>query len=178
MINPTTRGDPMSPLRWTCKSTRTLAAELGKQGYRVSPSTVRGLLVTLGYSLQANRKKREGKQHPDRDGQFQHINARVLAQKRRGAPAISVDTKKKETLGNKKNPGRTYEPKGKPERSIRMTFPIRSKAKQCRMVFTTFIATKPECPSASVLTLRSLPLRRLIVGGRSWEENATRRESV
>lgn len=114
MINPTTRGDPMSPLRWTCKSTRTLAAELRKQGYIVSPSTVRGLLVTLGYSLQANRKKREGKQHPDRDAQFQHINARVLAQKRRGEPAISVDTKKKETLGNKKNAGQTYEPKGKP----------------------------------------------------------------
>jgi transposase len=90
LINPTTRGDPMNPLRWTCKSTRTLAAELRKQGYQVGASTVRCLLVNLGYSLQANRKKREGKQHPDRDAQFQHINARVLAQKRRGEPALSV----------------------------------------------------------------------------------------
>lgn len=129
MINPTTRGDPMSPLRWTCKSTRTLAAELRKQGYIVSPSTVRGLLVTLGYSLQANRKKREGKQHPDRDAQFQHINARVLAQKRRGEPAISVDTKKKETLGNKKNAGRTYEPKGKPRAVDTHDFPDEAKGK-------------------------------------------------
>ena len=129
MINPTTRGDPMSPLRWTCKSTRTLAAELRKQGYIVSPSTVRGLLVTLGYSLQANRKKREGKQHPDRDAQFQHINARVLAQKRRGEPAISVDTKKKETLGNKKNAGQTYEPKGKPRAVDTHDFPDEAKGK-------------------------------------------------
>jgi len=129
MINPTTRGDPMSPLRWTCKSTRTLAAELCKQGYIVSPSTVRGLLATLGYSLQANRKKREGKQHPDRDAQFQHINARVLAQKRRGEPAISVDTKKKETLGNKKNAGRTYEPKGKPREVDTHDFPDKVKGK-------------------------------------------------
>ena len=129
MINPTTRGDPMCPLRWTCKSTRTLAAELCKQGYVVSPSTVRGLLVTLGYSLQANRKKREGKQHPDRDAQFQHINARVLTQKRRGEPAISVDTKKKETLGNKKNAGRTYEPQGKPREVDTHDFPDKVKGK-------------------------------------------------
>jgi transposase len=114
LINPTTRGDPMSPLRWTCKSTRTLAAELGRQGFPVSPSAVRGLLGKLGYSLQANRKMREGKQHPDRDAQFRHIHTRVLRQKRRQEPAVSVDTKKKETLGNKKNAGRTYEPKGQP----------------------------------------------------------------
>jgi transposase len=129
LINPTTRGDPMSPLRWTCKSTRTLAAELCKQSYQVSPSTVRGLLVQLGYSLQANRKTREGKQHPDRDAQFRHINARVLQQKRRGEPAVSVDTKKKETLGNKKNPGRTYEPKGQPRQVDTHDFPDKEKGK-------------------------------------------------
>ena len=129
LINPTTRGDPMSPLRWTCKSTRTLAAELCKQGYQVSPSAVRTLLVKLGYSLQANRKKREGKQHPDRDAQFHHINARVTRQKRRGDPAVSVDTKKKETLGNKKNPGRTYEPKGQPRAVDTHDFPDKTKGK-------------------------------------------------
>ena len=114
LVNPTTRGDPMSPLRWTCKSTRTLAVELGRQGFAVSPTTVRRLLVKLGYSLQANRKKREGKQHPDRDAQFRYINNRVRAQQRRGEPAISVDTKKKEIIGKKKAVGRTYEPKGQP----------------------------------------------------------------
>jgi hypothetical protein len=104
----------MSPLRWTCKSTRALAAALVVQGFAVSASKVRQLLAEMGYSLQANRKTLEGRQHPDRDGQFRHINGRVLARKRRGEPAISVDTKKKEVLGNHKNPGETYCPKGKP----------------------------------------------------------------
>jgi transposase len=129
LINPTTRGDPMSPLRWTCKSTRTLAAELHKQNYQVSASTVRGLLVQLGYSLQANRKIREGDQHPDRDAQFRHIHSRVLRQKRRGEPAVSVDTKKKEPLGNKKNPGRTYERKGQPREVDTHDFPDETKGK-------------------------------------------------
>jgi hypothetical protein len=129
LINPTTRGDPMSPLRWTCKSTRILAAELGKQGFVVSPSAVRGLLVRLGYSLQANRKTREGKQNPDRDAQFRHINKRVLRQQRRGEPAVSVDTKKKEKLGKKKNPGRTYERKGQPRKVDTHDFPDKKKGK-------------------------------------------------
>jgi len=129
LINPTTRGDPMSRLRWTCKSTRTLAVELVNQGFQVSPSTVRGLLAKLGYSLQANRKMREGKQHPDRDAQFRHIHARVLRQKRRSEPAVSVDTKKKETLGNKKNAGRTYEPKGQPRTVDTHDFPDEEKGK-------------------------------------------------
>ena len=129
LINPTTRGDPMSPLRWTCKSTRTLAVELGKQGFAVSPTTVRRLLVKMGYSLQANRKKREGRQHPDRDAQFRHINNRVRAQQRRGEPAISVDTKKKEILGNKKAVGRTYEPKGQPREVDTHDFPDKEKGK-------------------------------------------------
>lgn len=129
LINPTTRGDPMSPLRWTCKSIRTLAAELRKQGFAVGPSTIRILLVNLGYSLQANRKKREGRQHPDRNAQFLHINARVQAQKRRGGPAISVDTKKKEILGNKKAAGREYEPKGRPREVDTHDFPDKAKGK-------------------------------------------------
>ena len=101
-----TRGEPTKPLRYTCKSTSTLAAELRTQGFQVSPSTVGRLLKELGYSLQANRKTREGKQHPDRNAQFEHINRRVTARHRRGEPALSVDTKKKEVLGNLKNPGR------------------------------------------------------------------------
>lgn len=129
MISPTTRGEPTNPLRWTCKSTRKLAAELRQQGFEISASTVRELLSELGYSLQANRKKREGKQHPDRDAQFEHINARVKARKRRGEPALSVDTKKKETLGNKSNVGREYEPKGQPRETDTHDFPDKTKGK-------------------------------------------------
>jgi len=123
LIEPLARGEPTSPLRWTCKSTRQLARELGRQDFQVGPSTVRGLLREMGYSLQANRKTREGRQHPDRDAQFQQINARVSARKRRGEPAISVDTKKKEPLGNMKNPGRTYRPRGRPREVDTHDFP-------------------------------------------------------
>ena len=114
LVEPVARGDPMSPLRWTCKSTYTLAEELKRQGFQVSPWKVGELLRNKGYSLQANRKTREGKQHPDRNAQFEHINRRVMACQRRGQPAVSVDTKKKEVLGNRKNAGRSYRPKGKP----------------------------------------------------------------
>ena len=114
LVESTTRGDPMSPLRWTCKSTRTLAKELKSQGFIVSCTKVSQLLHAQGYSLQSNRKTVEGKQHPDRDAQFQHITKRVRAFQRTCQPAISVDTKKKEPLGNTKNPGKTYRPKGNP----------------------------------------------------------------
>lgn len=114
LVSPVTRGEPTCALRYTCKSTTTLAAELRRQGLHVSPSTVGRLLKELGYSLQSNRKIREGKQHPDRNAQFEHINRRVRARQRRGEPAVSVDTKKKEPLGNLKNPGQTYQPKGQP----------------------------------------------------------------
>ena len=114
LIEPISRGDPMSPLRWTCKSTRVLADELKSQGFIVSSTKVGTLLKSQGYSLQSNRKTVEGKQHPDRNAQFQHIARRVKARQRRGEPAISVDTKKKETLGNLKNAGKTYRPQGQP----------------------------------------------------------------
>jgi transposase len=123
LIEPVVRGEPTSPLRWTCKSTRQLASELRRQKFQVGPSTVRVLLREMGYSLQANRKTREGRQHPDRDAQFQQINARVSARKRRGEPAISVDTKKKEPLGNMKNPGQTYRPGGQPREVDTHDFP-------------------------------------------------------
>src|SRR5258708_921530 len=114
LIEPVSRGTPMGPLRWTCKSTRRIAGELTDLCYTVSASSIRQMLKELGYSLQSNRKTLEGRQHPDRDGQFRHIQRRVLARKRRREPAISVDTKKKEVLGNHKNPGRTYRAKGDP----------------------------------------------------------------
>jgi hypothetical protein len=113
----------MSPLRWTCKSTRVLAVELNKQGYEISSTKVGQLLRSQGYSLQGNRKTIEGKQHPDRDAQFQHIAKRVKAFQRTGQPVISVDTKKKEPLGNMKNAGKTYRKKGDPVRVTTHDFP-------------------------------------------------------
>src|SRR5215471_5457766 len=129
LVEPDSRGDPQSPLRWTCKSTRRLAQELTAQGHPVGPTTVRHLLKEAGYSLQANRKTREGKSHADRDAQFQHINRRVRAQQRRGQPTVSVDTKKKETLGNRKNAGRTWRPQGQPREVDTHDFPDPHKGK-------------------------------------------------
>jgi transposase len=123
LVEPTSRGDPVSPLRWTCKSLGNLADELAQQGFVVSHTTIGQLLKQAGYSLQANRKTREGKDHPDRDAQFAHLNRRVAAYGRGGRPAISVDTKKKEPLGNKKNGGREYRPKGKPSEVDTHDFP-------------------------------------------------------
>jgi hypothetical protein len=123
LIEPGSRGSPTNPLRWTIQSTYRLARELCKQGYAVSATSVRRMLASMGYSLQSNRKTREGMQHPDRDGQFRHIVQRVEARKRRGEPAISVDTKKKEVLGNLKNTGRAYRPKGDPEKVKTHDFP-------------------------------------------------------
>jgi Rhodopirellula transposase DDE domain len=115
LVDLVTRGDPQSPLRWTCKSTTQLASELTRQGHPVSPSTVGRLLKAAGYSLQSNRKTKEGGNHPDRNAQFEHINATVQAFQKRGQPVISVDTKKKELVGNFKNGGREWHPKGEPE---------------------------------------------------------------
>jgi len=129
LVESGTRGDPMSPLRWTCKSTRTLASELTRQGFTISCNTVGRLLRTCGYSLQANRKTLEGKQHPDRDAQFRHISRRVSAFQRAGQPAISVDTKKKEPLGKMKNPGRTYRRQGDPVRVTTHDFPDKQRGK-------------------------------------------------
>ena len=115
LVEPVTRGDPESPLRWTSKSLRRLSAELKQQGYRASHTLVSQLLHDAGYSLQANRKTREGANHPDRDAQFEHINRRVTAQLKSGQPAVSVDTKKKELVGDFKNGGREWRPQGRPE---------------------------------------------------------------
>ena len=116
LLEPVTRGDPESPLRWTSKSLRKLASELAALGHKVSYRTIGRLLKAMNYSLQGNRKTREGKQHPDRDAQFHYINAQVKRQLSANSPAISVDTKKKELVGDYKNGGREYRPKGKPEK--------------------------------------------------------------
>ncbi len=129
LVEPGVRGDPMSPLRWTCKSVRTLARALRRQGFVISPSKVGQMLKTQGYSLQANRKTREGSlQHPDRNAQFEHIARRLKARQRRGEPALSVDTKKTEVLGNLKNPGRTYRRRGQPVEVNVHDFPTLTRA--------------------------------------------------
>jgi hypothetical protein len=115
LVAPQTRGDPVSPLRWTLKSTSRLAAELTGRGHPVSARTVAALLKAADYSLQGNRKTREGGKHVDRDAQFGHINTRVTAAQARGQPVVSVDAKKKELVGDFKNGGKEWRPKGKPE---------------------------------------------------------------
>jgi hypothetical protein len=123
LIEPATRGDPMSPLRWTCKSTARLAEELTRQHHPVTDRTVAMLLKQSGYSLQANRKTREGSSHPDRNAQFEYINRQVSAFQRRKEPVISVDTKKKELVGEFKNPGEEWQPQGQPEKVNVHDFP-------------------------------------------------------
>ena len=114
LVEPTERGDPQSPLRWTCKSLSNLQQELRAQGFQVGRTKISQMLRSLGYSLQGNRKTREGTDHPDRNAQFEHIARRVRACQRGHRPAISVDTKKKEILGRKANVGREYRPVGDP----------------------------------------------------------------
>jgi DDE family transposase len=115
LVEPVTRGDPQSPLRWTCKSLRTLATELKRQGHQVSPPRVAELLHAMKYSLQGNRKTKEGTSHPDRNAQFEQINAQTKAFQERQQPVISVDCKKKELVGEFKNSGQEWHPQGEPE---------------------------------------------------------------
>ena len=116
LVEPVTRGDPESPLRWTCKSVRQLASQLNKAGHRTSHRMVAELLHAMGYSLQANRKTLEGASHPDRDAQFHHISSKIREFQTAREPVISVDTKKKELVGDFKNNGRELRPKGDPEK--------------------------------------------------------------
>jgi len=116
LVDPMTRGHPETPLRWTCKSTRQLAEELTRQNHPVSDRTVACLLYAAGYSLQANRKTREGNDHPDRNAQFEYISQQVGRVQKRGQPVVSVDTKKKELLGDFKNAGQEWRPQGDPQK--------------------------------------------------------------
>lgn len=129
LVEPTSRGEPECPLRWTCKSVNQLADALQRQGYNICAMTVYTLLVEMGYSLQSNRKTQEGKQHLDRDAQFQHIARQVKAFERQHRPVISIDTKKKENLGQFKNGGQEWQPKGEPIRVKTHDFPDKTQGK-------------------------------------------------
>ena len=126
LVEPLTRGDPESPLRWTCKSTRTLADELAGRGHRISHAKAGQLLRQMDYSLQSDRKTEEGDQHPHRDAQFRHINRQVQLALRHGQPVISVDTKKKELVGNFENKGRQWRRQGAAEKVQDHDFPDRA----------------------------------------------------
>ena len=143
LVEPTTRGDPTAPLRWTAKSLRNLAAELRGLGHRISHNVVADLLRDLGYSLQANQKTREGTDHPDRDAQCQYINEQVKDALAAGEPAISVDAKKKELVGDFKNNGREWRPKGSRNRSACTTSSSRSSAGR-RPTASTTSPTMPD----------------------------------
>jgi hypothetical protein len=125
LVEPATRGDPESPLRWTCKSVRKLAEELRREGHAVSYQTVAELLHEMDYSLQANRKTLEGSQHADRNQQFEYINRKARRYLKQGEPVISVDTKKKELVGDFRNSGREWQPQGEPEQVRVHDFEIR-----------------------------------------------------
>lgn len=123
LVEPLLRGDPESFLRWTAKSTRHLAQELQRQGYNIGDRKVAALLHQMGYSLQANAKTLEGNQHPDRNAQFEYVNARTKSFLEQGLPVISVDTKKKELVGNFSNRGQEWQPQGEPQKTLVHDFP-------------------------------------------------------
>ena len=129
IVEETTAGDPMSPLKWTSKSTRTIAEDLARGGHPVSNVTVARCLAEMGYTLQANVKTREGPQHPDRDAQFRYLNRQVKSFRRIGDPVISVDTKKKELVGAFKNGGRRWMPQGTPDKVSAYDFPSQAEGK-------------------------------------------------
>jgi transposase len=135
LVEPVTRGDPESVLRWTCKSLRQLETELRSQGYVVSHTSIGDLLRKMGYSLQGNRKTLEGGEHPDRNAQFEFISARAEDAVRNGQPVISVDTKKKELVGQCKNGGKELRPKGEPEEVKVYDYVDKKLEAQTRMVF-------------------------------------------
>jgi len=168
LIEPVTRGDPQRALRWTCKSTRRLSAELAAQGYSASRTLVANLLAEQGYRLQGNRKTKEGTHHPDRNAQFEHINRRVRRQLVTRQPAISVDTKKKELIGDFKNAGRIWRPRGGRKKFASMTSWTRRRARRFRMGYTTWDETPDGSAWAWIMTPRPSRCIRSAVGGGRW----------
>ena len=166
LVEPQERGDPMSALRWTTKSTRKLAAELACQGHKVSADTIGDLLREEGFSLQGNAKTIEGRQHPDRDAQFRYISEQVRACQGDGDPVISVDTKKKELVGPFRNGGREWRPKGEPGSGrAPMTSRTRNWARPFLTGSMTWLRTPAGCPSGPTMTPPRSPSSRSAAGG-------------
>jgi hypothetical protein len=167
------RGDPMQVLLWTSKSVRKLASELRERGHEAHYTTIAALLRSLGYSLQSNRKTLEGSQHPDRDAQFRYINERVGAAVTAGQPAISIDTKKKELVGEFTNAGREWRPKGKPEKTLTHDFPSDAKGKAIPFGVYDIAANEGSSTSGSRQRPRNWPLPRSARGGMTSAPAAT-----
>jgi transposase len=174
LIEPGTRGDPESPLRWTTKSTRHLARELTAMGSAISHSAVATLLRSTGYSLQGTRKTLEGAQHPDRDAQFRYINALAQQHLAAGDPVISVDTKKKQLVGRFAQAGKEWQPAGTPEQVSTYDFPHWPKARPSPTASTTSPTTAPGSRSASTTTPRSSRWPPSKNGGDRWGRENTR----
>ena len=169
LVSPSTRGDPQSPLRWTCKSTRKLAEVLVDHGHRVSHQTVARLLQESGYNLQVNRKNREGDSHPDRDAQFEYIAKQVRSAQRRGQPVVSVDTKKKELIGDFRNVGvGNTNPRARRKRSAARTSRIRNWARSPLTASMTRQPTRVGSVWGLIMTRPSSPPIPCVVGGPTW----------
>lgn len=173
LVEPGSRGAPMSPLRWTLKSLRTLSAQLTAMGQRAGVSLVGELLHHLGYSLQANAKVTEGAQHADRDGQFRYINDRVAEHLGAGQPVISVDCKKKELVGDFANGGAEWKPTGQPTRVQVHDFPDPELGKAIPMGCSTWPPTKGGSTSATTTTPPRTRSLRSRGGGSAWARTAT-----
>jgi hypothetical protein len=184
LVDPVSRGDPESPLRWVCKSLRQLSAALGQMGHAISAPKVAGILRSLGYSLQANRKTREGSQHPDRDAQFGYVNEQTKAMQAQGQPVISVDCKKKELVGDFKNAGVEWQPQGEPEEVRVHDFIDKEMGKA--IPYGVYDVTKNEAwvsvgcdhdtaefAGAAIMTRPSLPGQRSCAGGSRWDDPCT-----
>jgi hypothetical protein len=175
LVDPVTRGDPESPLRWTSKSTTKLAEELKTSGHPVSQRTVCDLLTGEGYSLQSVRKTREGAQHPDRDAQFQFLNAQVQAALKARQPVITVDTKKKELVGDFKHAGQEWQKKKTPVEVRVHDFMIQYWAKPHPTASTIWRPIKAGSVWGSITIRRSSPWKASAVGGDRWESRSTPR---
>jgi Rhodopirellula transposase DDE domain len=169
LIEPGTRGDPESPLRWTTRSTRHLARELTAMGHDVSHSVVAKMLRSAGFSLQGTRKTLEGAQHPDRDAQFRYINSRAQEFLAAGEPVISVDTKKKELVGRFTQAGREWRPSGDPEEVSTYDFPSLAEGKAIPYGVYDSPTTARGCPSVSITTPPSSRSPPSSNGGNRWE---------
>lgn len=168
LVDPATRGHPESPLRWTCKSTSKLAEELQRQNHPVTDRTVARLLKAAGYSLQANRKTQEGASHPDRNAQFEFISRRVRAFQKQGQPVVSVDTKKKELVGEFKNAGEEWQPAGQPEPLRCMIFQTKNWARPSPTESMIWPAMRAGSAWALTMTRPASPRPAWGGGGGKW----------
>ena len=179
LVESSTRGDPMSPLLWTCQSTRQLAEALSQEGHRISADTVGRLLAEMGYSLQANLKTlEEGANHPDRDRQFQYLNHQVWRFLRRGDPVISVDTKKKELIGCYFEKGRQWRPQGKPEKVKIYDFIDPAEPKAIPYGIYDLAATKDGSMSGAIMIPPASRWLVSTVGGAPWARNSILKPSA